>query len=362
MVTGVTAVTLETWPDGFEGMSAAELVEVFNELSDYFCVHQVELDEFGDVVDARLLAWNRAYRDVRTKPVERMQSMRETYFQSEFALDFVNQAWRHGTAKQVFELAPSTRDRYRPEGAVLSINVLWQRVGDLVVEVGTDLNEVRLRQMQLADEESAAAATARSRVAAEVRERIASDLHDSVIQQLFASALLLRTLAENTPDPSCRDAARQVSETISQVITEIRLGIMDVRGELPSSLEQELVDTVEPIATASGVRFRITVADDVDCDGEIRSNLRVAVRELVTNAVRHGHAAAVAVDVARDGYLLVVRVSDDGIGIPVGTQSTGGLSNLRRRAERLGGSMSFADGEGGGTVLTWQVPLPIGGE
>jgi len=362
MVGMVLPASSPTLPDGFEGMSAIELVQVFNDLSDYLCVHQVELDEFGDVVDARLLGWNRAYDAVRTKKVERLQSMRETYFQPELALDFVNQAWHHGVAKQVFELAASTRDRYRPEGTVVSITVLWQRVGDLVVEVGTDLSEVMLRQMQLTDEESAAAAAARARVAAEVRERIASDLHDSVIQQLFASALLLRTLAENTPDPSCRDAARHVSETISEVITEIRLGIMDVRGELPSSLEQELVDTVEPIATASGVRFSITVADDVDCDGEIRSNLRVAVRESATNAVRHAHAATVAVHVVRDGYSVVATVSDDGIGIPEGTQSTGGLSNLRRRAERLGGTMSIADAEDGGTVLTWQVPLPIGGK
>ena len=362
MVGVVLPVSSPTLPDGFEGMSATELVRVFNELSDYLCVHQVELDEFGDVVDARLLGWNRAYDAVRTKKVERMQSLRDTYFQPELALDFVNQAWHNGIAKQVFELAPSTRDRYRPEGAVVSITVLWQRVGDLVVEVGTDLSEVMLRQMQLADEESAAAAAARTRVAAEVRERIASDLHDSVIQQLFASALLLRTLAENTPDASCRDAARQVSETISEVITEIRLGIMDVRGELPSSLEQELVDTVEPIAVASGVRFSVAVADDVECDGEIRSNLRVAVREAVTNAVRHGQAATLSVDVARDDYWVVVTVTDDGTGISEGTKSSGGLSNLRRRAEHLGGTMTITEGDAGGTVLTWQVPLPIGGE
>lgn len=342
------------------GLTEMDRLEIFNDLQDYLCVHRVELDEFGDVADARLVAWNRSYEQVRTKPVQHDQSMRDTYFQPELALDFVNRAWHDGVAKQVFELTPSTRDRYRPEGAVVYINVLWQRVGDRVVEVGNDLSELRLLQMQLADEESAATAALHARILAEERERIARDLHDSVIQQLFASALLLNAVADTSKNSQCSTATRQVADTLSTVIGEIRRGIIEVRSEVPSSLEAELNDTVQLIARGAGAFFHVTVADGVDCDGEIRSNLRIAVREAATNAVRHGHATQVGVAVAREGFHVVVRVTDDGVGLSAEPGTASGLANLRRRAEQLGGSMSIEAGASGGTVLTWRVPLPVG--
>jgi len=74
------------------GISNGDVFRIFNELRDYVCVHSVELDQFGDVLDARLCAWNRAYEQLRTKPVEMHQSLRDTYFAPEIAIDFVSRA------------------------------------------------------------------------------------------------------------------------------------------------------------------------------------------------------------------------------------------------------------------------------
>ena len=345
------------------GIPGRNLFEIFNDLQDYICVHSVELDDFGDVRDARLRAWNRSYERVRTKPVSIGQSMIETYFDPQIALDFVNRAWNEGSARQVFELTPATRDRYRPEGAVVVINVLWQRVGDLVVEVGNDLSEVRTLQMQLASEESAATLAIQARIVAEERARIARDLHDSVLQQLFASALQLDAIANTSLDCQFRDSVRLVTNTLTDVIAEIRAGIVEIRSELPSSLETELREAVRLIANASGVRCTVVVADDTDCGGAIRTNLRVVVRELVTNAVKHSQAVNVTATVRTEGHHLVLAVSDDGNGLPAETVRSSGLGNLRQRAEQLGGSMvldTIRSGSNTGTVVTWQVPLPSG--
>lgn len=344
------------------GIAGMDLLQIFNELRDYICVHTVEFDAFGDVVDARLRAWNRAYEHVRTKTVEVGQSLRETYFQPELALDYVNKAWHEGVAEQVFRLTPATRDKYRPEGAVVFINVLWQRVGDFVVEVGNDLSELRRLQLQLADEESAATAALHARVVAEERERIARDLHDSAIQQLFAAALQLSTLSDLMPDGVQQGTVRHVAETLSSVIAEIRQGIVAVRSDAPSSLHREIEDVVGFIAIPAGLHWTVEVEDGLAVEGEIRSNLRVAVRESVSNSVRHGQGARVHVSVRRSGYHLELRVSDDGVGVPVEVARSSGLSNLRRRAEDLGGSMSVEEADGGGTVVFWSVPLPVGEE
>ena len=82
-----------------------------------------------------------------------------------------------------------------------------------------------------------------------------------------------------------------------------------------------------------------------------------ALREALSNAARHSQAAQieVSVDVDTDGRL-VMRVSDDGIGIPEGGRRSG-LRNLQIRAEKLGGDLQLALGPSGtGTELIWKVP------
>ena len=342
------------------GISGRDLFEIFNQLKDYVCVHSVDLDERGGVRDARLRVWNRAYEAVRTRPVYVGQSMMETYFEPHVALDFVSRAWNEGTARQVFELSAATRDRYRPEGAVVLINVLWQRVGDFVIEVGNDLSDLRQLELKLADEESAAAAAIHARAVAEERERIARDLHDSVLQKLFACALQLDAVAGTALDCSFRDEVRMVAATVTDLIAEIRSGIIETRQELPSSLESELRSVVELLAHASGVRCTVLVDGDATCDGEIRSNLRMAVRELVTNAVKHSQAANVTVTVHCVDNYLTATVSDDGVGLSPSRTRSSGLSNLHRRAVQLGGTMSVEAGERSGTSVVWRVPQPNG--
>ena len=56
----------------------------------------------------------------------------------------------------------------------------------------------------------------------------------------------------------------------------------------------------------------------------------------------------------------VLTITDDGVGLS-GSPASGngglGLTNLRRRAEKLHGSLSLGSLPGGGTVLTWKVPI-----
>jgi signal transduction histidine kinase len=82
----------------------------------------------------------------------------------------------------------------------------------------------------------------------------------------------------------------------------------------------------------------------------------IALREGLSNAARHAAASRVDVTVGADGALMVV-VRDDGRGM-TGSTRRSGLANLAERAEQLGGVMKAGPAEGGGTELSWQVPLP----
>jgi signal transduction histidine kinase len=54
----------------------------------------------------------------------------------------------------------------------------------------------------------------------------------------------------------------------------------------------------------------------------------------------------------------VVRVTDDGCGVPAGVRSSGGLDTMRERAEEVGGTLAVEPGERAGTVVTARLPLP----
>lgn len=95
---------------------------------------------------------------------------------------------------------------------------------------------------------------------------------------------------------------------------------------------------------------------DTEVPEELAEQALAVLREALSNVVRHAKAtrAEVSVDLTVDRLTLGVR--DNGVGMPAGGRRSG-LRNLEERAERLGGSFGVAPAEGGGTALTWAVPL-----
>jgi signal transduction histidine kinase len=99
---------------------------------------------------------------------------------------------------------------------------------------------------------------------------------------------------------------------------------------------------------------------DVDVsDTATAAHLYRIVQEAVHNAVRHGQAANVAVDLVGAGERIVLTVEDDGIGIPDELPQQGmGLHTMSFRARMIGASLSVERGDGGGTVVTCSLRRP----
>jgi len=85
------------------------------------------------------------------------------------------------------------------------------------------------------------------------------------------------------------------------------------------------------------------------------------VQEALTNVVKHSGARVIAIATSQDREGVSVVVEDDGAGFNVGDESASsaagrGLTNMRRRAELLGGRIEIASGASG-TRLTLHLPL-----
>jgi signal transduction histidine kinase len=199
------------------------------------------------------------------------------------------------------------------------------------------------------------------------RNRLARDLHDTVVQRLFAVGLTLQSIAGAPTAPGAVDrldgAIADIDDTIRQVRTTIFDLGLDKGGGGPRASVVALVHELSPV-----VGFEIGVSIDGPVDAalsdEVEEHLLATLREALTNVGRHALASRASVLLTVDSESCQLRVLDNGQGVDEGKASTSGgglgLLNMRRRAEKLNGSLVIETSETGGTLLIWQVPIRAG--
>jgi signal transduction histidine kinase len=193
------------------------------------------------------------------------------------------------------------------------------------------------------------------------RDRIALDLHDHVIQRLYAAGMTLQGTLRLISGPDARTRIHKVVEQLDETIRDIRTSIFDLQTTADSgkggSLRRRLLDVAAEAAAGSGLSpsVRMSGAVDTVVPAAIAEHAEAVVREGVSNAVRHAHATAITVT-AEAGDELIIEVFDNGAGIP-DKAARSGLVNLERRAAACDGSFTVVAQQGGGTQLTWRVPL-----
>ncbi|MBM7814631.1 signal transduction histidine kinase [Saccharothrix algeriensis] len=192
----------------------------------------------------------------------------------------------------------------------------------------------------------------------EDRDRIARDLHDHVIQRLFATGMSLQGALGAIGEPRVRERVRKAVVSLDETVLEIRTSIFDLQAaDDAPGLRRRLLDLVSELTADVAITPTVRMSGTVDnsVPDHVAEHAEAVVREAVGNVVRHARAGEVVVTVeAADA--LVISVVDDGVGMPEHVARSG-LRNLEQRAVGLGGSCAVLAEPGGGTRLTWRVPL-----
>jgi signal transduction histidine kinase len=198
----------------------------------------------------------------------------------------------------------------------------------------------------------------------EERDRIARDLHDRVIQRIFAAGLQIGALSRTVAKLADGGDASRLPGQLDSIAGELDLAIRELRNSIfqLTSIDdhQDLHQVVRDIAARSsrilGFMPQITVSGDV---GDVRSDLAAeiasAIQEGLSNVARHARASAAAVALEGTERELVVRITDDGVGLPDPLPRSSGISNLINRARGLGGTATWEPALPNGTVFTWRV-------
>ncbi|MFM9692543.1 sensor histidine kinase [Streptomyces europaeiscabiei] len=195
---------------------------------------------------------------------------------------------------------------------------------------------------------SAARATVAQLAANEERLRLARDLHD-----LLGHSLSLITLKSELAGRMLPGHPEKAAQQVADIEQVSRQALVDVReavtGYRRPRLGAELAGARGAL-TAAGITPELPADPDLTgaCE-DSESALAWALREAVTNVVRHSGARRCTVDLVRrqtlDGPMLELTVDDDGTGAAGGPAgATGdapgsGLAGLTERLEKVGGSL-----------------------
>ena len=326
------------------------------EVRDNIAIYEPVYDEFGVIVDGRLVWANRSYKTNRRDNVVLGQLISELYIQPEAGISHLLVAWENGTSIQTYVISSGWQGKYRNlenlDGHAFQVR--WQRVGNSVMTVSPDLTEQHRMQEILNNQKSLLAVAARKRAMAVERERIARNLHDTVIQNLYATSLSL-SIAGRKAQREVGRAINAAIDSLADVISEIRNEILDIELRRASPLRLLLEDALIPILSPSDAQLDLRI-DAPDLNEEFSSHVRGVCTEGASNAVRHGGASLVSISIVLANEKLTILISDDGSGISPEAAKHNGLHNMRKRAETLGGSMEITSGKNEGTTIEWFIP------
>jgi len=192
------------------------------------------------------------------------------------------------------------------------------------------------------------------------RTSLAVELHDTIAQNLTGVALEINA-ANKLIDSDLSSAHRHLdtaAKTLSSCRTELKNCLFDLRG---NTLGQRDMDaairlSVAPVIGDAELTVRFNVPRERITDASAHAIIRI-VRELASNAVRHGGAHKIKIAGTIDTGMLMFSVTDDGCGFVV-DQAPGidechfGLQGIRERVARFQGEMKIESTPGKGTHVT----------
>ena len=227
---------------------------------------------------------------------------------------------------------------------------------------------VRERTRNLQNEISQRLAVERQIAAISDREqrRIGHELHDGLGQHLAgvafrAKALEQQLAAQNLPQ------AREAAELTGLVSDAIRQARLLARGLDPLELQNhDLVAALQGLAVETQKTFTVAcVTNFLQAAPALRVNRQAGLafyricQEAVHNALTHGKAKLIQIELAVTEGQLVLKVSDDGCGFSPndGPFSGMGLGIMRVRAGSIDGKLEIHSTPGGGAQVVCSVPI-----
>jgi PAS domain S-box-containing protein len=291
----------------------------------------------------RLFGWKEA--EVLGQPLPNLPEENRERYEAELELD-------HGTALT----EPIETQRVRRDGSIVDVSCwcapLFKADGEPAGAMGIFMDITERKRLERAILETSE----------REQRRIGQDLHDHLCQHLLGVACMLKALAASAQQQSTDTAAlHQAAHLVNEGVAQAR---KIARGLHPVELDAEgLMSALRELAD----RTNTSIPCELHCDppvlvedpGAAMHIYRIA-QEAVVNALRHGCASRIRIELVEEGDRVALSVSDDGIGLPLEPyhRESMGLHIMKYRANAIGGALKLETPPAGGTRVTCSIPKP----
>lgn len=199
-------------------------------------------------------------------------------------------------------------------------------------------------------------------IAEQEQRRIGQDLHDDVGQELTGVSLMAEALVEALEEGGVPEAglAARIRSRLGHI--QERIQVL-ARGLIPVEVDARgLMDALEELSVSVGMLHGIESTFECETPVQIQDN-RVATQlyritqEAIANAIKHGQARGIRVELRERAGVIMLEIRDDGIGIPDESRrgSGMGLKIMQYRAGLFGGTLDVGPAEGRGTRVVCSI-------
>jgi len=252
-----------------------------------------------------------------------------------------------------------------------NIAYLYNEEGDAIGSVGVnrDISERKRSERKIIEYQNELRSFASQLTLTEEKERqkFATYLHDQIGQKLFVLKLKMEMLKKSESLKEMVKSSEEIFKLIDQIIKETRNLTFEISPPILHQLGLEAA--IEWLTEKMHKQHSIVVDFEDDkrektVDEYMKILLFQAVRELLTNIIKHAQSQKAKVSIKRDKTHLRVCVEDDGAGfIPLDKYSSKdknggfGLFSIKERLDHLGGHLKITSQSGLGTQATLLAPL-----
>lgn len=234
------------------------------------------------------------------------------------------------------------------------IALFWRFSNPLVEEITTSRGQLRNLAQRL------------QHIREEEKERIARAVHDELGQQLTAIKMEMNYLEDEFEGEPVKDQFHESFQSMTHLIdntihavqkiaTELRPQILDVFG-----LAEAILWQIEEYETRTHIAFDCSGVDNaIHLDQERAITLFRVFQETLTNIFRHAEASEVSVHLFIKNENTILKVRDNGIGLPedkIQSPASLGILGMRERLLGWNGKVTFESQAGQGTTVTATLP------
>jgi len=197
----------------------------------------------------------------------------------------------------------------------------------------------------------------------EERRRIGRDLHDGLGQMLTGIRMLAESLARKLHANAVPGAeeVKEIAEMINEadgIARSIARDMVQVEIE-KKGLEVAVDELCLKIEKMTGVSCKLNIEKDFEIENQTRAlHLYRIIQEAINNAVKHGKANSIDIQILEHDHHISIEIQDDGVGFSdqPSDQEGKGIQIMEYRARMMGGNLDLLRTESNRTMVRCLIP------